>query len=337
MDRQQIHRLFEIDSMIRAGRYPSPRSLAEYFEVTERTVHRDLTYLRDVLHAPLEFDRLRGGYHYTDPSFRFTAVHTFSEGELLALLMAVRLLREFRGTSLEPMVQTALDKLSRFLPDSVEISLQELFTGISFAIEPLRGDERKVGDVFAHLASAVRAHRQVRMKYYAASRRESRVRVVDPYNIRFVDGTWYLIGYCHLRRDFRIFALDRIQSLEITDQTFERDPSFAVDKYLADTWRIERGSGLYRVVLRFSQDVVPYVQGKRWHPSQQAELQPDGSLILSFQISSLTEIQRWVLSFGGRCQVLQPAELRERVREDACRILRQNPAAAAPQPSAGTP
>jgi predicted DNA-binding transcriptional regulator YafY len=73
-----------IDHALRAERWPTDKTLAADLEVDPRTIRRDLEFMRDEHHAPIEFDRVRRGYYYADPTFRLPLVQT-GQGEMLAL------------------------------------------------------------------------------------------------------------------------------------------------------------------------------------------------------------------------------------------------------------
>lgn len=128
-----------------------------------------------------------------------------------------------------------------------------------------------------------------------------------------------------------MFAPSRIRALEPTGETFDRPDGFRIDEYLAGSFAVLRGEAgeAHRVRLRFTGAAVRYVAERRWHPSQVAEPTPEGSLVVAFALSHLREVERWALSWGADCEVLEPAELRERV---ACALAR---AAAAYGPAGG--
>ena len=98
-------------------------------------------------------------------------------------------------------------------------------------------------------------------------------------------------------------------------RTSSRCPAdFAIATYLDSTFRVVRGTGpAHRVRLRFAPTAARYVREKSWHPSQRLTEQPDGSLVLTLKLSHLLEVRRWAMSFGGDCEVLEPAELRRAV------------------------
>jgi len=95
--RPAIYRLIVIDREIRSGRHPNATELAALLEVSLRTVQRDLEFLRDNLHAPLEWGVLENGYHYSEPAFSLPA-QRIREGELLVLLVAEQALAEYHDT-----------------------------------------------------------------------------------------------------------------------------------------------------------------------------------------------------------------------------------------------
>src|SRR5206468_10999830 len=112
-----------------------------------------------------------------------------------------------------------------------------------------------------------------------------------------------------------------IQEAELTGKTFIRPQKFSLEKRLRDTFGVVTGQGEFEVVIRFDELVSDYIREKRWHPSQQLIELEDGGVELRLKLSSLAEIQRWILSWGGRAKVLAPIELTESVTAAARAIL----------------
>jgi predicted DNA-binding transcriptional regulator YafY len=314
--RPPLRRLLALDRMLRAGRYPNATTAGKELEVHPRTIHRDLEFLRDSWGAPLQFCRKHNGYYYGDPDYALPLLQ-LSEGELLALFLAERVMQQYRDTPFARDLATAFRKLTAALPDEVTINLAHWDGVLSF--------RQTVADVheaawFRQLTNAARRGRQLELVYWTASRDETCCRVVDPYHLVSVDGHWYLIAYCHLREDIRMFTPGRIRSLKETGAAFERPGDFRIAEYLDATLRVVRGSAAAQQVrLRFTQEAARYVREKVWHTSQQLDDQEDGGLVLTLQLSHLLEVKRWALSFGPGCEVLEPEELREQVRRElAC-------------------
>ena len=152
---------------------------------------------------------------------------------------------------------------------------------------------------------------------------QSEPRVVDPYHLANINGEWFLFAFDHLRRDIRTFVPARIHAARKTGKSFTRPEKFSVEKILRDSFGVHSGRGEFKVVLRFDAPAADYIREKRWHPSQQLHEQKDGSVEMRLQLSSLGEIQRWILGWGGSATVIEPPELIQAVRQAAQRILDQ--------------
>jgi len=94
-----------------------------------------------------------------------------------------------------------------------------------------------------------------------------------------------------------------------------------LEKRLRDSFGVHSGEGEFDVVIRFTARAADYIREKKWHPSQVLRDLKDGGAELKMKLSSLAEVQRWVLSWGGDAKVLKPRELVESVRAAAQKIL----------------
>jgi len=106
-----------------------------------------------------------------------------------------------------------------------------------------------------------------------------------------------------------------------TGKIFERPQKFSLEKRLRNSFGVHSGEGEFEVIIRFNARAADYVREKKWHESQQLRELKGGGVELHLKLSSLMEIERWVLSWGGDAKVSKPRELVEAVREAAKRIL----------------
>jgi proteasome accessory factor B len=307
--RPPMARIMRIDQAVRAGTWPNATTLAEALEVTPKTVRRDITYMRDQLLAPLEYDPARFGYFYRDPSFRLPYFQV-TEGELVALLLAERILRQYRGTPFEADLRRAFARVTEALTDQLPIRLDTMADCL--AVLP---DSRIDYDpeVFAALARAAVGRRRVEMVYWTAGRGATTRRVFDPYGLLLADEGWFAVGHCHLRNQVLVFAAQRVRSVRETGESFDVPAGFRVEDYMAGSFRTVRGGGQFRVALRFTPAFAGRIVERTWHRSQSVEWQPDGGLVLRFEVSDLREVKRWVMFWGSDCEALEPAELRSMV------------------------
>ncbi|MEI9960753.1 MAG: WYL domain-containing protein [Limisphaerales bacterium] len=241
-----------------------------------------------------------------------------TEGELFALVVAEKALQQYRGTSFEKPLLSAIKKMEQALPDTISLNLSDIEQTISFRTraEPILDLK-----IFDTLAKAVAQRQQLEIHYRKPGSKEAEPRLVDPYHLANINGEWFLFAYDHARRDIRKFVPARIQSLKPTGKTFERSQKFSLEKQLRDSFGVHSGEGEYEVVLRFNARAADIIREKKWHESQELRELKGGGVELKMKLSSLVEIERWILSWGGDVKVLKPRELIEAVQQSAKKIL----------------
>ncbi len=313
--------MLRIHQAIQSERFPNATQLAAELEVSTKSIQRDLDFMRDRLLLPIEYQPQRGGYHYTAAVTSFPTMH-ITEGELVALVIAEKALQQYRGTQFEKPLLSAIRKIEQSLPDTISLNLADIEQTISFRTraEPILNLE-----IFDTLAKATAQRQQLNLTYRKAGSATEETRLIDPYHLANINGEWYLFAYDHARKDLRTFVPARVQSVKLTGRQFARPQQFSLEKRLRDSFGVHSGAEAQEIVLRFNARVADYIREKKWHPSQQLRELKQGHIELRLTLSSLIEIQRWVLSWGGDAQVIKPRELRESVQRAAQAILNQSP------------
>jgi proteasome accessory factor B len=309
--------MLRIHQTLQSGAFPNASTLAGEIEVATKTIHRDIEFMRDRLGLPIEFDSRRNGYRYTGEVSAFPTMQ-ISEGELFALVVAEKALQQYRGTSFEKPLLSAIRKMEQSLPDSISLNLADIGQTISFRT---RAETVLNLEIFDTLAGAVARRQQLELSYRKPGQGRSEKRLVDPYHLANINGEWFLFAYDHARKDIRTFVPARIQSAKPTGKTFERSQKFSLEKRLRNSFGVHSGEGDYRVVIRFNARAADYIREKKWHESQQLKKLKGGGVELRMKLSGLSEIKRWILSWGGDAKVVQPRELAEAVRQSAKTIL----------------
>ena len=310
--------MVRIHQAVSSGQCPNASTLAREIEVATKTIHRDIEFMRDRLGLPLEFDPRRHGYFYTEEVSAFPTMQ-ITEGELFALIIAEKALQQYRGTSFEKPLLSAIKKMEQALPDTISLNLAGLGQTISFRT---RAKPVLNLGVFDALAKAVAQRQQLELTYRKPGQPKNEPRVVDPYHLANINGEWFLFAYDHARKDIRTFVPARIRSLQPTGKIFERPQKFSLEKRLRDSFGVHSGEGEYGVVIRFNARSADYIREKKWHESQQLRELKGGGVELRMKLSSLVEVERWILSWGGDAKVIRPRELIEAVRNSARQILR---------------
>lgn len=321
--KSQYARLIELDRKIRGGGYPNCLTFAEEWGVSQKTVQRDIDFLRDQCRAPIAYDRDRKGFFLEDKSWWLPSV-ALSEGELLAVLLASRVADQYRGSPVAKQVEQVFEKLSDLLPDKISVNPALLFTRFTFTSPPAK----PIGEgVWSTVVRGLLSQQTVKMAYRpfdSTAVQKGKESLVNPYHIANLQGEWYLFGVHNGHSDVRQFSLARIEKATLSDQHFEMPPDFDPKKLLDATFSRYAGDGKPQTIrLLFDKEVANWVTERLWHPHQKIKRLKSGEVELEFPAKGLFEVQRWVLSWGHWVKVRAPGELAHNVKTEV-RLMAEN-------------
>lgn len=310
---EKVHyrRLRIIDECIRNGSYPSVQELASRCEVSERTISRDIDELKIFLEAPIDYDRMKKGYFYTQP---FTlGVPMLSEGEFFSLALLERVLEGYRNTPLEESLKRIFKKLIHSLPETISVE-SHLLDQMTFISEPLAPIDK---ESFTLIFKAITQSRELSFEYRPLQKTSYMRRQLKPYHAVCQKGNWYVIGEDQLKNEVRIFSFSRMAKVEVLESRFVRPKDFDVRQYLdknMGVWLSARKE--LEIRLRFAPEVGTFAREHQWHENQQIQEAADGSVEVSFSTTQLPEVKRWVLGQGASVRVLEPPELVEEIQKE---------------------
>ncbi|TLU82930.1 MAG: WYL domain-containing protein [Chlorobium sp.] len=311
--RPPLARMQHIDRELRNHSYPNCSRIALHFEVCSKSIQRDIDFMRDMLHAPIEYDPAKKGYFYRK-SWTFEPSSFLNKEEVEALAATSRVLAQYQGTPYYEEISRAIEKLMQYMP--VSCSGNGLFDIYSFdnPVPAFSVDQEN----FALIEQAVRNRWKVAINYKSPSRQVVNERIVHPYRLHYdqAGGTWYLIGYCEYRKAFRTFAISRILTLVLTEEHFTIPESFSIGEYLAKAFLQTVGPASYDITVRFTPYQSQWIRERRWHPTQKIQEHEDGSLTLNLNVGALDAVKRWIMHYGAQAEVLEPKELRDMIREE---------------------
>lgn len=289
--------------------------IANRFEVSNRTAQRLVEFLRDRMHAPIQWDAHARTYKYMDRTFELPAA-VMSEGEAIGLILAHHALLARQATPLGSRLWRALDTLRGLLPETVSVSAGDLLAHVSYV--PLPAARAVDSETLDTMAEALERRKTVRMDYYSIYRNERTQRKVDVYHITHRRGDWYAVGWCHLRKALRIFALSRIRSIRRMSASYRIPADFDAEQLFKDSLGVITGREPCEAILLFDADEARWVRERTWHTTQTVEQMPDGALRLELTIVPTVELKQWILSFGRHVRVLAPAELARDIADEHC-------------------
>ncbi len=297
----------------------SAADLAEELECHPRTVYRDLEALQ-VAGFPIYNERVEGKHLW---SLLDTVKHhipiPFNLTELMALYFSSDMMKVFRGTVFYDSLESLFQKVKTTLPPESKKFIKNVEQTLHLGMKPYK-QYSKFKEIINRVNDAAINKKSIEMVYYTMSRKKESKRKVDPYKIWFFNGTFYLIGHCHVRDEVRIFALDRIKMLHQTKDAFEIPEDFSLDEFVGPSFGVFQGEPI-KIKIWFSPDVAGYIKEKIWHESQKVEQQSDGSIIFEAEVAGTEEIKFWIMSWGASALVIEPESLRNEIREEADVIL----------------
>lgn len=305
--------MIRIHELLTAGKYPNCSSLAREFEVSSKTIQRDVEFMRDQLALPIDYDGPRHGFFYSEAVAQFPMI-TVSEGELVALLVAQKAVEQYKGTSFEKPLHAAFEKLVASLGNEASVSLHELSEAVSFRSAGV--PEAQI-EVFELLADAVMASRAVEFEYQSLRAKKSEARRVEPYHLACISNQWYLIGNDQARGSLRTFALTRIEKARNLGTAFVRPADFSAAEMLSGSFAAFEAGKTEKVRIRFDDFAARLVGERQWHKSQKIRKLPDGGAELTMQVGVAPDLEAWILGWGGHAEVLEPASLRGKMAAEA--------------------
>jgi len=281
-----------------------------YGKVSRRTVERDL---QDLLEAGFPLYSERKGRHiywHILPSAEIPPLN-FTVLEIAALLFAEGMSDALAGTPLKDDLHTICQRLRGTLSPRV----QEYFQRAVEAYTPhLRGQKSYAGfqAIIDRLNEAILKRCVCQITYRAMGGDGAKTYPIEPLRLFYYRGGLYLISRASAYNQLITQAVERIEDLQVTGQTFEPPADLPLEDRLRHSFGIiyeePFASRIY-----FTPRQAPYIRERHWHPSQRFEEVEDGGLILHLYAGGFYELKSWILSHGADARVLEPVDLREEI------------------------
>ncbi|HVI00177.1 MAG TPA: YafY family protein [Enhygromyxa sp.] len=218
---RRADRLFQIVSLLRRKRFVTAAWLAQRLEVSERTIYRDV---RDLMGSGVPIEGEAGVGYRLGKDFDLPPM-MFNVDEIEALVLGARMVEVWGDDDLRRAARSVLDKTESVLPPKLRPRVHD--TAL-FALS-LR-DSANVRAIMGPIRRAVGEHRKLSLRYRDAEEQRSE-RIVRPLGLYFWGMTWTLGAWCELRQDFRNFRLDRIDEVELREESFELAPPVTLEDF----------------------------------------------------------------------------------------------------------
>lgn len=289
--------------------------LAATFETSKRTIYRDIQALCES-GVPV---MAQAGVGYSLVEGYFLPPLSFTTDEATMLLLGSEFVADSFDAQYREAAHAAGRKIEVVLSAKLRGEVEYLRDSIAFvAPETLASDAS--AKFLPTLRRAIVEQRAIRFHYhtrYSMDRSTARkTRDADPYGLVHYGDAWYLMAYCHLRREVRQFRLDRMSELKLIEQSFVRPTDFKLAPPEEDT---------RPVVIRalFNADAAPWVRESRSYYITEMTDHQDG-LLVTMKARSETEVISWLLGWCDQVEILEPESLRQRIADTAQKIFEKN-------------
>lgn len=307
-------RLYRIDQLLNEHKLVPLNIFLSELEVSLATFKRDLEYLRDRLNAPIIWDRELGGYRFekNEVGSKYELPGLWlNASEIHALLTMQQLLKNVDAGLLAPHVEPLLSRL-RSLLGSEGIPLEVLEKRIR--IQRLNARQYE-SEHFLPVVTAVLKGKRLSIVHNNKRLNESTQREISPQRLNYYRENWYVDAWCHLRDEIRSFALDALDSVEITDLTAKPISDELMHQELDSSYGIFSGKKLNWAELEFSSERARWVSKECWHPDQVSWTSEDGIYHIRIPFSDDRELLMDVLSHIPEVRIVSPQSLRLKFKE----------------------
>lgn len=317
MDRTE--RFYKIENLLGTHRVVSRDTFLEKLEISYPTFKRDLEYMRERLHVPIEYNRDMGGYCFGE-GYEGSELPGlwFNSSEIHALLTMDYLLTTLQPGLLGPHIEPFRARIATIL-NSKDQSVDEIRNRIKLVntgYRPVKPEN------FEQIAHALLKRVQITINHHNRGRGDVTQRTVSPQRLTYYKGTWYLDAWCHMRKGIRRFGMDAVELCAVEVAKAKEVPATRLKKELDSGYGIFGGNEVNMAEMEFTKIRSQWACNEIWHEEQVGNWSPDGTYHLKVPYTNENEMASEVLHYGDDVKVLGPKSLIEAVTKKAMEITK---------------
>lgn len=303
----KFDRIIAILIQLQSKKIVRAQDLADRFNVSLRTIYRDIRTLESS-GVPI-YSEAGSGYSLMD-GYRLPPI-MFTREEASSFIAAEKLMQKFTDTALDKHYKSAMFKLKAVLKNSDKDWLDAIESKVVMQSNQQLFNEN-VPNALALFFESIAEKKQILLLYQTFETEEINERRIEPVGIFHQNNFWYVLGYCHLRNDYRQFRTDRIQKIWKTDLDFTLE-----HKTLDELLNKEKPhQTLTKVRILVDKKISRYLSWEKKQYGIVSEKKIGDQVEMTFMCSEMNDgFPRWFLMFADHADILEPQELRERVLE----------------------
>lgn len=302
----RFDRITAILIQLQSRKIVKAQDLAERFEISLRTVYRDINSLAEA-GVPI-IGEAGVGYSIMD-GYRLPPV-MFTKEEARTFITAEKLVEKFTDFSTQSQYQSAMYKIKAVLRSTEKSMVESLENHIEVRHRP-RAFHQPNSNTLDVLLRSISERKIAKILYVALSAPEPVERVIEPVGVYHENNYWYTIAFCHLRNDYRNFRSDRIMQCDITERSFVHKHAPLKD-FMHDSWENEN---MRLVRIRIEKRVARYIREQRLYYGFVSETEQDDYIEMTFLSASLEGFARWFLMIAPDACILEPESLKTTMKQ----------------------
>jgi len=279
---QVNNRLFEIVYILMQKKKVTAKELADKFEVSTRTIYRDIEILSRA-NIPIYSSKGKdGGIGLLDEYVLDKTI--LSEEEQNQILFALQGMQKVKGQDEKDVLYKLSTLFNKKINDWIRIDFSNW------------GKDNEQKKRFEMIKTAILNKQKIEFIYYNSNGNETK-RIIEPLQIWFKDKSWYLISYCELKKDYRIFKISRIKEIQLLEEHFERELPQNTKEEKHDFKNIS-------LELEISKEMTYRVYDE--FESNEITKRNDGSFLVKVEYPENEWVYGYILSFGEYAKVISP-------------------------------
>ena len=303
---KRFDRIVAILIQLQSKRIVKAQELAERFEVSLRTIYRDIRSL-EASGVPI-YSEAGVGYSLVD-GYRLPPV-MFTREEASSFIAAEKLMETFIDKELGKQFASALFKIKSVLKNTDKDWISSIESKVIIQQPSMHLFNEKVPDAMHILFKSIADKTQVKLSYQAFDA-DSSERIIEPVGVFHDNNNWYIFGFCHLRKDYRQFRADRIQGIEKTEVSFLKEHN-SLETYLTK----EKECPTTQVILLVDKKIVKYLDYEKKYHGFVSQKKVGDQIEMCFLSRDIENgFSRWLLMFADYATIIEPPRLKERIYE----------------------
>lgn len=284
------------------GKKRTVNELAEYFQVSRRTIFRDIRALEEI-NIPVTWDRYTG--YGIMPGYKIPPL-MFSTEELATIIIGLNFVTSQVDRKMVSDAKAVEIKIKNVLPEELRelmVSLRE--NTVVDPYQKLKAEKREGGDWYL-ISSAISQKNRIQFRYVTRDEEKS-TRKIDPYILVYFEDHWNVIGFSHLRGEIRNFVLDRMSEIEILPENFTRNPKTSVEALI-----FRPDASWHEIILEVDKEGARLLEANL--PANiisNSKFKPN-LFRISFLFDNLDYLNTWLLRYADKVKIIAPQELVEK-------------------------